>query len=207
MRARDMMTSPVITVGPEAPVKEVAALMTAHGFTAMPVVDEEQQLLGIVTEADLMRDRICPDPRSPSLEGQPTELPPMAVSAVMTCPVTTMTPGADAADLARAMLEEHIRSIPIVEGSRVVGIVSRRDMLRIIARDDNSIAADVRRRLAAYGGSRRWQVSVTDGVVTVCDEFDDEVERHVVTVLARSVPGVLRVKAMHGQTSVSRGER
>src|ERR1700716_1062981 len=119
MRARDIMTSPVITVGPEAPVKEVAALMTAHGFTAMPVVDEEQQLLGIVTEADLMRDRICQDPRSPSLRYQP-ELPPMDVGAVMTCPVTTMTPGADAADLAQAMLEEHIRCIPIVEGSRVV---------------------------------------------------------------------------------------
>jgi CBS domain-containing protein len=58
MRARDIMTSPVITVRPAMTIKEAARLLATHGFTALPVVDDDERLIGIVTEADLVRDRI-----------------------------------------------------------------------------------------------------------------------------------------------------
>jgi CBS domain-containing protein len=106
-----------------------------------------------------------------------------------------MGPGTDVAVLAKALLDAGNRSMPIVDGSRVIGIVTRRDIVRVIARDDHTIAEDVRRRLEIYGGDRRWRVEVSDGTVAIGDQFDDETDRHVATVLAQAVPGVVRVTA------------
>lgn len=196
MRARDIMSTPVVAVRPGTPVKEAAALLAANGFTALPVTDADDSLIGIVTEADLVRDRIPRDPRArchPG-EGMATTTT-TTVGEVMTSPVTAMGPGTDVAVLAKALLDAHERSMPIVDGSRVVGIVTRRDIVRVIARDDHTIAEDVRHRLEIYGGDRRWRVEVRDGMVSIGDEFDDETDRHVATVLAEAVPGVVRATA------------
>lgn len=198
MRARDIMTSPVTTVGPETPIKEAAGVLASHGFTALPVVDDDDRLVGIVTEADLVRDRIPRDPRARILPTyEPVDVPVTTmVAEVMTTPVTAMGPGADVADLAKALLDARLRSMPIVDGSRVIGIVTRRDIVRTVARDDATIAADVRHRLEIYGGEGRWRVDCRDGVVTIGDQFDDEGDRHVATVLAEAVPGVARANAV-----------
>jgi CBS domain-containing protein len=196
MRARDIMTAPVITVRPESAVKEAAVLLADHGFTALPVLDEDNRLVGIVTEADVVRDRVPRDPRTLIHVDHPDAVPvATTVREVMTAPVTTMEPGTDVALLGKALLESGYRSVPIVEGSVVVGIVTRRDIVRAIARDDVTIAADVRHRLEIYGGDRRWHVEVRDGVVSIADEFDDEADRHVAKVLAEAVPGVTRATA------------
>ncbi len=113
----------------------------------------------------------------------------------MTSPAVAMSPGTDVAVLTTALLEARQRSMPIVDCGRVVGIVTRRDIVRVIARDDATIAKDVRHRLDVYGGASRWQVAVHEGVVTIGDEFDDETDRHVATMLAESVPGVIRTTA------------
>jgi len=197
MRAEDIMSSPVVKVRPETPAKAATALLAAHGFTALPVVDQDDQLLGIVTEADLMRDRILPDPRTRiwhDQESAPHSNAPDTVARVMSTPATGMPRHTDAAELAKVMLHNDIRSIPIVDGTRVVGIVTRRDLLRTIARDDLAIVADVRHQLAAYAGADRWTVTVRDGAVRILDEFDDDTDRHVATVLARAVPGVQSVE-------------
>lgn len=204
MRARDIMTAPVITVRPETTVKAAAALLAEHGFTALPVLDDDR-LIGIVTEADVVRDRVPRDPRT-LIHADHHDHPGAAlvtttVREVMTTPVTAMGPGTDIAVLGKALLESGFRSMPIVEGSVVVGIVTRRDIVRAIARDDDSIAADVRHRLEIYGGDRRWHVEVHEGVVSIADEFDDETDRHVATVLAEAVPGVTRA------TAVAAGDR
>jgi len=202
MRARDIMTTPVITVRPGTAIKEAAALLAEHGFTALPVLDDGDRLVGIVTEADVVRDRVPRDPRT-LIHVDHVEAAPVTttVREVMTAPVTAMEPGTDVALLGKALLESGYRSVPIVEGSVVVGIVTRRDIVRAIARDDDTIAADVRHRLEIYGGDRRWHVEVHDGVVLIADEFDDETDRHVATVLAEAVPGVTRA------TAVAMGDR
>ncbi|KAA2261848.1 CBS domain-containing protein [Solihabitans fulvus] len=195
MRAKDIMTTPVITVRAGASIKETSTLLATHGFTAAPVTDEDDRLIGIVTEADLIKDRILPDPRSHMIrDTSHHERPPMTVGEVMTTPVEGMTPGADAADLARMMVEEGIRSIPIVDGAAVVGIVSRRDLLRTLIRDDETIAADVRHQLRMYGGDHRWRVTVAAGVVTIADCFDNATDRRVAEVLAGAVAGVVAVE-------------
>ena len=197
MRAEDIMSSPVVKVRPETPAKAATALLAAHGFTALPVVDQDDRLLGVVTEADLMRDRILPDPRAHlwrDREPDPRQHAPDLVAQVMSTLATGMPLHTDAAELAKVMLRDHVRSVPILDGARVVGIVTRRDLLRTIARDDLDILADVRHQLAAYAGGDRWAVTVADGVVRVVDEFDDATDRHVATVLARAVPGVQSVE-------------
>lgn len=198
MRARDIMSTPVTTVRPGTPIQEAAALLAGNGFTALPVTDDAGKLIGIVTEADLVRDRVLPDPRALRHVGGAGEEPrpvTTTVGEVMTTPVEAMSPGTDVAVLAKALLDADRRSVPIVDGTRLVGIVTRRDIVAVIARDDATIAGDVRQRLESYGGDRRWRVSVTDGIVTIGDQFDDATDRHVVTVLAESVPGVVRATA------------
>src|SRR2546430_14592984 len=149
MRARDIMTSPVITVRVDTTVQDAAALLAARGFTALPVIDDDDRLIGIVTEADLVRDRFPRDPRSlihggPQAQRAPT---PETVGEVMITPVTAMGSGTDIADLTQALLDARQRSMPIVDGSRVIGIVTRRDLVRVVGRDDATIARDVRHKL------------------------------------------------------------
>ena len=197
MLARDIMTTPVVTVGPRTPVKEAAALLAGHGFTALPVVDTGGGFVGIVTEADLVRDRVPRDARAlchpgPALPTVTTTL----VGEVMTTPAVAMGSGTDVAVLARALSDAGHRSMPIVDGARLVGIVTRRDILGVIARDDRAIAEEVRHRLEIYGGDRRWRVEVHEGMVSIGDRFDGaqrdvDTDRHVVTVLAEAVPGVV----------------
>ena len=194
MRAEDIMSSPVVTVGRGTPVKAAIGLVTSHGFTALPVVEDDDRLVGIVTEADLVRNRVVADPRTLIWrEESPADPPPQTVGEVMTTPAIAVRRAADAAEVAKVLLDGRIRCAPVVDGTRLVGIISRRDLLATLARDDLAIVADVRHILARYGGHGRWAVSVKDGVVTVVDEFDNHNDRHVATVLAQSVPGVQAV--------------
>ena len=108
-------------------------------------------------------------------------------------PVTT-TPDADVADVADVMLQRDVRSVPVVDGRRVVGIVSRRDILRAAVRGDDVLTREVQHRLDEYAGQAgRWTATVTDAVAVVAGPYTDETERTVVSVLARTVPGVAAV--------------
>jgi CBS domain-containing protein len=200
VRAQEIMTSPVITVAPQMAVREAAALLEQHGFTALPVVDAADGLVGIVTEADLLRHRIHRSPRSRFWHRHPTPEPPpgQQVSELMTSPAVAVSPQTDAAHLAELMLRDKLRSIPILRGNEVIGIVTRRDLLRTIVRTDDQIAAEVRQHLEVLSGPQRWTVSVADGVVDIVDEFDDN-DRELTSVLADAVPGVAHT-TIHSRT-------
>jgi CBS domain-containing protein len=100
----------------------------SRGFTAAPVVDAAGQLVGIVSEADLVGSPVVPDWWLVQREPDPT------VEQIMTSPPTTMRSGDDLADVVAVMLDARIRSIPIVDDGELVGIVTRRDVLRVVAR-------------------------------------------------------------------------
>jgi CBS domain-containing protein len=196
MRAQDVMSSPVVTARPDQPVKEIAALLAERGFTSAPVVDDDGHLVGMVTEADVLRDRIPVDARTRIWQDENVEAhPAQTVAEVMSTPAVAVTPGADASAIARMMLDDHVRAVPVVDGGRgVAGIVTRRDLLRAIATDDATVLTAVRSRLAAYGGADRWAVTVHDGLVEIVDDFDDATDRHVAQVIAESVPGAAEVR-------------
>jgi CBS domain-containing protein len=184
MRARDIMTSPAITVRPEVPVRGAAALLVSHGFTALPVVDDDKRLIGIVTEADLLRN------------GYLDENGGRTAGEVMTSPAVAMDADARGSVIARVLVDDRIRCLPIVDGSVVVGVVTRRDLVRALARTDTTVAAEAQRVLDLYGGGRKWTVVVTDGEAVVGGGNADAETERVLTSLAGSVPGVLRVRVL-----------
>ena len=189
MRAREIMTKSVLTVLPTATVGKASEMLTYRGFSALPVVDAQGTLVGIVTEADLIRNRFPEQSGDPAAVGQS---PARIVADVMTAPAVAVSHDAEISVLARVMLGEHRRCVPIVDGTRLVGVVTRRDMVRVLSRTDEEIAADVRKHLQVLGGQARWSVQVTDGEVIVRDLFEEASDRPVAQVLTEAVPGVIR---------------
>ena len=194
MRVREIMSSPVVTVPPGMPLKEVANLLVTRAISAVPVVDAGE-LVGLISEADLVSLELTPDPRAHLAPvPEPSHTAPRIASQAMTRDVIVLPEEADVADAGRLMLERRIKSIPVLRGRRVVGIVARRDLLEVLARSDEEIARDVEALLAAeLGPPCPYRVTVRDGVVDLTGR-PDPVDRRLATLLARGVPGVLEVR-------------
>jgi CBS domain-containing protein len=192
MHAADVMTRPVLTVRADDHVEQAAALLANNNVTAAPVLDPEGELVGIVSEGDLLRARVVRVP-DPAHRGEP-EPAARVVSEVMTRNVVALPVEADLSVVADAMLTQNVHSVPIVDGSDVVGIVCRHDLLRLYVRTDDRVQWDVQRRLDQYAGDERvWTATVHNGIVEISGTFVDNVQHKVVEVLARTVPGVSAV--------------
>ncbi|SHH33269.1 CBS domain-containing protein [Jatrophihabitans endophyticus] len=195
MRAGDIMTREVVTVTPQTPVNQAIALLTRHAIASLPVV-EDGEVVGIVSEPDLLRNRLPHDPAATMRPRPDGPDPGRTVEDVMNEPVLCLPTTADAADVAQVLLDNHVRAVPIVDGADLVGIVSRRDLLRLAQRDDRAIAAavvDLLDRFAEGTRTTGWRVQADDGIVTVAGTFVDQREEGAVYALAHSVPGVVRV--------------
>ncbi|MDX8052376.1 CBS domain-containing protein [Lentzea sp. BCCO 10_0798] len=196
MRTRDVMTTDVVVVEQDTPARDAARLIAERGFTALPVVDASGALVGMVGEADLLRNRLPQDPRW-LVHGEPVEArqaPADVVAQVMTKSPVTVSPNTDLAEVAGLMLDHGVRSVPVVHEGHLAGIVTRRDMLRSITRADWVVEAEIHNRLGVVGGAQRWQVAVTGGKVSIVDKGNSATERHVVEVLVRAVAGVTDVE-------------
>jgi len=198
------MTREVVTVGPETSAKYAAEVMAEHGFAALPVVDDDGRLVGIVAEADVLRDRVPPDPRLHLRRdgGAEPAAPSLLVHGVMTTDVRVVEPSADVADVARVFVDQRLRSVPVVDGDRLAGIVSRRDLLRALVRPDGEIGHELLRLVEGYTGALdAWEVTVTEGLATIrrtrgLPEPSAEVERQALSALARTVGGVVGVRVL-----------
>ncbi|MFI5615733.1 HPP family protein [Amycolatopsis sp. NPDC051903] len=185
MRAREIMSRPVVRAAPDTPVREAIALLTGHGIAALPVVDDDNQVVGLFTEADALSGVLTGAPVGPDLR----------VDSVMTKLVEVVGLDTDVSDIAARMPVDRLRSVPVVDDGDLVGIVSRRDLLRPLVRHDDAITSQVRSLFSDYTGHRDlWSVSVAGGLVTVCGNFSDEDERRLVTALAKTVEGVTAVE-------------
>jgi CBS domain-containing protein len=187
------MTSPVVTVTPDTSLKDVAALLVERGINAVPVVDAGDRLCGIVSEANLL-----------ALEAAaPHGGAPHTAREVMSQSVYTLAEDTDATAAARMMLRHGLKSVPVVVGDRVVGIVARRDLLRLVARGDNDVRADLEGRLKEeIALLQRLRIEVADGGVTVGGTGD--LGRQLVADLARTVPGVVEVRSGDAKDPVER---
>lgn len=193
MRASAFMTTDVLTMHPGTPLKAAAAALADRNVASAPVLDDDGRLVGIVSELDLLAHDVPADPLTRIGPVPPDTSPlPVVVRDVMTREVISLPPSADAALFLRHMLGERVVCIPVLDDDRLVGVVSRRDLLRLLARPDAEIAADVEAAVAAALPGEDWRATVDDGVVrlaTTRPAAEAEVARRV----AQSVAGVVRV--------------
>jgi CBS domain-containing protein len=215
VQVKDVMTREVFTVGPDTSAKYAAEAMAERGYAALPVVDDDSRLVGIVAEADVLQGRLPPDPRlhlRRDDEG-PEHPPPLLVRGVMTVGVRTVDAGADMADVARLFIDERLRSVPVLEHGRLAGIVSRRDLLAALVRPDPEIRRDLLRLVEGYTGDPGcWDVEVTEGVATVgrsrgTPDVPAQGEERALRSLAHTVPGVVSVRILPGHDAIEEHRR
>jgi CBS domain-containing protein len=219
MKAKDIMTSPVITVGPDATVGEIAALLFERRISAVPVV-EDGRLVGIVSEADLLhRHEIGTDGIAQSGSwwlrlfaadrsiGEYIKSHARRARDVMTREVATVRPDTPVAEIATLLEARRVKRVPVVEAGRLSGMVSRSNLVQALAasagpaRDaapmtDKAIRARLLLELRHQSWWRRGQskLDVEDGVVTYYGTVESQEERDAARVAAENVPGVRRVE-------------
>jgi CBS domain-containing protein len=208
MRIKDVMTIAVVTVGPETPLKRVAELLAGHRISGLPVVDTDGAVLGVVSEADLLvKERGTPLERSTWLSRltssqerrELAKRKARTAGEAMTGPAITIAPFRPLATAAREMLEYGINRLPVVSNGRLVGIVSRADLVRAFARSDEDTAADVRQQvedfLAVAGDSPDADVVVDDGRVTLSGSLRRRSVAEALPSFVGKIPGVVEVQS------------
>ncbi|WP_225823846.1 CBS domain-containing protein [Streptomyces naphthomycinicus] len=199
----DVMTQTVASVGRRASFKVIVEMMQDWGVSALPVLDGEGRVAGVVSEADLLPTEELRD--SPedgyALLRRPADMTKAgAVTAgeLMSSPAITVRANATLAEAARIMAREKVKRLPVVdEAGLLVGVISRTDLLKVFLRDDADIAEEVRREIVAYLfplPSSVIQVDVHDGVVTLTGRVRDTALVPVAARLVRAVEGVVDVE-------------
>lgn len=192
MLVRDVMTTPAITVRDTATVKEATVVLDRHAIAALPVVDAQDRVVGMVSEADVIRDLVLPDQRVHELPVDTgARAVPTRVADVMTRHVLTATSDTELSEAVEVITSTAVKSLPVVDDGRLVGVVSRRDVVRQLARADAVIEAQVDDLVRQVGHD--WLVDVTDGVV-VLDGPASASENRLAQALVGSVPGVVALR-------------
>ncbi|WP_333743421.1 CBS domain-containing protein [Streptomyces ardesiacus] len=210
----EVMTHTAVAVGLEAPFKDIVALMDQWKVSALPVVEGEGRVIGVVSEADLLPKEEFRD-SDPDRFTQLRRLTDLAkaggltASDVMTTPAVTVHPDATLAQAARIMAQRKVKRLPVVgAGGLLEGIVSRADLLKVFLRTDDDISDEVRQEVVAplfRSPTDTVRVEVSDGVVTLVGRVKDTSLVPVATRLVRAVEGVVDVQWNPPGTEASAG--
>jgi CBS domain-containing protein len=202
-RVDDVMTTAVVTVSRTASYRELVDLLVKHRFSAVPVVDAFQRVTGVVSEADLLRKIEYAGETEPRLfDGRRRRSDRRKGSGrtaadLMSSPPVTVLSGTSIASAARAMDSEQVKRLPVVDDlGRLVGIVSRSDLLKVHLRPDDEIRADVESgvlRPYLSGETSGVRVEVAEGVVTLTGKVDRWSTTDIADRLVSQVAGVVDV--------------
>jgi CBS domain-containing protein len=193
MLVREIMTSPAYSVQEDTTLEAALKLMATSRVTSLPVIDGAGRVVGVLSEADLLKADLEPDPRAHvRLARQPIDPLLSTVTQVMTAHPHTVREDSDVAELAHTFATTSWKSVPVVRGGDVLlGVVSRSDVIRAMARSDTQIAGEIAQVLTETGLGA-WHVDVVDGVVHVSGTGSDREKAAVISV-AQSVKGVRHV--------------
>jgi CBS domain-containing protein len=216
MKARELMSTNLVVVPPETPASAVAALLASRGISAVPVVDASGAPVGLVTEGDLIR-RLADEKPGPvawffglftdsdKLADRFSKAHGKTARDVMTAQLATVGEDATAEDIAKLMETRRIRRVPVVKDGRLVGIVSRADLLRAVLApkpQPEALAGDaaILRAVLSAMRDQPWADSfwvfpdVAEGVVALYGFYRSDAVRHGLKVLVEEIPGVKRVE-------------
>lgn len=207
MKIEDVMTREVVTVDADATLKDAAHLFVEHHITGVPVVDVSGAVVGVLSEADIVAKEAKQrhsrrsalawllDPVDPWLDERSGA---RTVRQAMSSPALTIRPRADVSEAAARMVEDGVNRLPVVEDDRLVGIVTRADLVRAFTRSDEEIAreivADVVERVF-WLDPVEIAVTVESGAVTLRGKVETESDVKLLPELVRRVPGVVTVDA------------
>jgi len=218
MRAIDVMTSEVVTVSDNASVAAVAKLLAERSISAVPVVDAANRVIGMVSEGDLLHRTETGTERRRSwwldmlastnqLAGDYIKSHSGLVKDVMTRDVISVSDTTPVADIAIALETNLIKRVPVLRDGKLVGIVSRANLVRALATSGDQPSSDteiddlsIRDKLLTELKAQRWaevspaNVSVKDGVVHLWSSYLSEQEKRALIVAAENTPGVRRVE-------------
>ncbi|MFG2855767.1 CBS domain-containing protein [Streptomyces mirabilis] len=199
----DVMTQTVAAVGRKANFKEIVRLMEQWKVSALPVLEGEGRVIGVVSEADLLPKEEFRD-SDPDRYTQLRRLSDLAKAGavtaedLMTAPAFTVRANATLAQAARTMARAKVKRLPVVDDMGLLeGVVSRGDLLKVFLRDDEDIAEEVRREVVSYlfrAPSSPVRVQVHEGVVTLAGRVRDTSLVPVAARLVRAVEGVVDVE-------------
>ncbi|GAA3066121.1 CBS domain-containing protein [Streptomyces glomeratus] len=198
----DVMTRAAVAVGRDAPFKDIVGLMDRWKVSALPVLEGEGRVVGVVSEADLL-------PKEAVRESDPdryarahrlseaAKADAVTAGELMSSPAITVHPESSLAQAARIMAQRRIKRLPVVDAEGMLeGIVSRADLLKVFLRPDNDIADEVRRDIVDIlfpAPVEPIHVMVTEGVVTLTGKVQDSPLIPVALRLAHAVEGVVDV--------------
>lgn len=218
MDAGDVMTREVVTIGPDTPVLQIVQLLLSRGISGVPVVDDSGALVGVVSEGDLVhRVELGTEKRRGGWRAFFTGTATLAEEYVrshgtiardiMTRDVVTATRTTPLADVADLMAQKRIKRVPVLEDGRLVGIITRANLLRAFASQHSDTGADVaaddsviREALLAELGQQTWSrraentVVVSDGVVHLWGLVATPEELRALELAAGGIPGVKAVR-------------
>lgn len=199
-----LMTRPVVVVRTEATLGEIANLLRRHRISGLPVVDDDDRLVGMVSESDLLRRlvreamrKLFPD-RAPTAAGHPTRATADTARALMSQPAISVSPGTSADEALRLMRRRAVRRLPVIDGrGRVVGIMSRTDLLEPYACTDQELLEEVRDGVLPGLGVDPGQIrlDVDEGSVLLSGTLADPSLVEEVEQAVRDTPGVVQVES------------
>ena len=209
LTVRDVMTRSVISVHPWTPLKEVAQLLVDHCISGAPVVDDHGAVIGVVSEADFLVKEQGAEAvhhrRLARILGESKEstaklakIGAFMAREAMTAPATTIASSRRISDAASLMGTRSIDRLPVVDDGRLVGIVTRGDLLRAFVRPDSELARTIRREVllrTLWLDPDLFSVIVEDGMALVSGGVERRSTAEMVERAVRMVPGIMDVHA------------
>ena len=218
MNAGDVMTREVVTIGPDTPVLQIVQLLLSRGISGVPVIDEAGALLGVVSQGDLLRRvEIGTEKRrggwraffigTATLAEEYVRSHGTIARDIMTRDVISVSRDASLADIADLMEQKRIKRVPVLEDGKLVGIISRSNLLRAFASQQPGASAEVaaddatvREALLAELGRQTWSrraentVVVSEGIVHLWGLVATPEELRALELAAQGIPGVKAVR-------------
>jgi len=204
---KDVMTTQVVTVGPTASFKDMVVKMRRSRASALPVVDGEGRVIGVVSEADMLNKEADLDKEPGTLSGilrfeEREKAAGVTAAELMTKPPVTIDPGAPLTEAARLMRDRRVKRLPVINDTGLlIGIISRADVLRIFARPDADIRREAEEEAIAetfLADSPSVAVTVHDGIVTLTGRTDTGQLARGLVVAIRQIDGVVAVRDQLG---------
>lgn len=204
MKISELMHRDVISVLPETTLKEVAALLVEHRISGLPVCLADGRVVGVVSEADiLVKEQAEPLEVTgflgrllDSAYGDHDRHEARTAGDAMTSPAITVSPQQDVVEAARMMTSKHVNRLPVVEGSKLVGILTRADLVRAFDRTDAELEQEIADDVLLH---TLWiepgsiELDVEDGVVSLGGRVETKTIAEIVAAYVRRVPGVVAV--------------